>query len=339
LRKFDGKLDPDNFVFVVDDTDNPKSGKFIFQNGRWGSSKGTYAGQKIMLLAIVDLRSHVAIPIAYEILPKRRSKADPSAIDYVPQLVKSALDEGCPPLTVVADSWFDSVKLMDDLQLLGCPVVWEIKSNRKVKTNPGANVASKTLAEAFENKPRARTITSWDCNKIQRRKKVGKVIAEAHIQINKRPTPIKCIAVYNRRNSVSAFAYYASTDRSLSRARIWMLSRARWAIECIFRTVKQWLSFGRLSCKGENAAHLAVAMPFYIYALLRLEPPTFWGLEEVESPDRMLGKIQEKSFEKALDIMLSNPSHPRVQVLRQRRSVKNVNRKPVTGPAGRAKAA
>lgn len=339
LRKYGGNLDPENFVFIIDDTDNPKWGKFSFSCGRWKGSKGHYTGQKVMVLALVDLTTHVGIPIAYEILPKRLSKADPSAIDYVPELIKSALNAGYPKLTVVADSWFSSADLMAKIESLGCHFVVEIKSNRKVKTNPGANVAKVCLPDAFGKKERQRTVTSWDSKARQNGEKTGKVIAAAHLQINKRTKPLKCIAVYNRKNNLSAFAYYASTDRSMSRARIWMLSRARWAIECIFRTVKQWLSFGRLSCAGENAAHLAVAMPFYLYGLLRLEEPSFWGLEKLESVDRMLAKIQEGGFDKALEIMLNNPNHQRVKILRDRRCKENVNRKPCTKPAGRLKVA
>jgi len=334
LRKYGGVIDPKDFAFVIDDTDNPKSGKLIFQGGRWGSSKGIYIGQKVMLLALVNLKTHIAIPIAYEILPKRQSKDEPTAIDHVSSLVKTALDAGYPRLTVVADSWFDSVKLMSQLCTLGCHYICEIKSNRKVKANPSPNVSWISLPDLFSELPRTRVITKWDSKAIQQRKKAGKVIAEAFVQLNNRKTPVKVIAVYNRRNSVAPFAYYASTDRSISRARIWMLSRARWSIEFIFRTTKQWLSFGRLSCSGENAAHLAVAMPFYLYSLLRLEPPSFWGLNELESPDRMLAKIQEKGLEKTFDILLSNQNHPRLNSLRRRRCMENVNRKPCCKPAG-----
>ena len=117
LKKLKTIINLTDFIFVIDDTDNPKYGKFIFENGRWGSSKGKYLGQKIMVLAIVNLKTKVAILIAYKIIPKRLSKKDPSAIDYVKSLVKSALDAGYPKLTVVVDSWFDSVKLMEEIEV------------------------------------------------------------------------------------------------------------------------------------------------------------------------------------------------------------------------------
>lgn len=334
LRKYGGKIDPENFAFVIDDTGNPKSGFKIFRNGMWGGSQGTYKGQKIMLLALVDLRSHIAVPLAYEILPKRKDNTEPTAIDQAVTLLKSVLDAGYPNLDVIADSWFDSVALMEKVNTLGCNFICEIKSNRKVKNNPGVNVKAKSLPDIFKNVKRLRTVTSWDSLAIQKRKKRGKSIAELHLKLSNKKVAVKCIAAYNRRNNTKAFAYYVSTDQAMSRARIWMLSRARWSIECIFRTVKQCLSFGRLSCGGENAAHLAVGMPFYLYALLRLEPPEFWGLTEIEPPDRMLSKIAEQSLHKSMDIMLGNPEHPRLKILRTRRNINNVSRKPTSRPAG-----
>lgn len=339
LRKYGGKIDNKNFAFVIDDTGNPKSGLNIFGKGVWGGSQGTYNGQKILLLALVDLRSHIAIPLAYEILPKRKNKNAPTAMEQVVQLLKLVLEAGYPNLDVVADSWFDSVALMHDINALGCHFVCEIKSNRRVKSNPGKNVRTRSLADIFNEVKRVRTITSWDSQAIQKRKKKGKCIAELHLKLNNKKVAVKSIAVYNRRNSTNAFAYYASTNQAMSRARIWMLSRARWSIECIFRTVKQCLSFGRLSCGGESAAHLAVGMPFYLYALLQLEPPQFWGLTEKESPDRMLAKIAEQGLQKSMDIMLGNPEHPRLKILRTRRDVKNVSRKPTNKPAGERMAA
>ena len=339
LRSHGGAIDPQNFAFVIDDTSNPKSGKRIFNKGVWGGSQGLYSGQKIMLLSLVNLKTHASFPLTYMILPKRESKTDKSAIDHALELVKLALNEGYPKLTVIADSWFDSVKLMANLNEINCHFVVEIKSNRKVKSNPGVNVKPTTLQKAFEDVARIRTITDWDSLAIRRRKRGGKVISEIAVQLTNRTTPVKCIAVYNRKNSVSPFAYYVSTDRSISRARIWMLSRARWSIECIFRTLKQGLSFGRLSCIGEEAAHLAVAMPLYLYGRLRLEPPEFWGLTQLESPDRMLGKISAVSLQKSLDILIGNPNHDRVKTLRYRRSVDRANRKPYSRPAGEASAA
>ena len=210
----------------------------------------------------------------------------------------------------------------------------EIKSNRKVKTNPGVNMKFKNLYDTFLNLKRTRTITPWDCEKIRQRKKVGKCVSERVLWINKRKKPVKCIAVYNRRNSHKAFAYYVSTELLISGARMWMLSRARWAIECVFRTVKQCLSFGRLSCQGENASHLAVSMPLYLYGLLRLEKPEFWGLCKLESPDKMLAKIKHQGMEQSLNIIAGNPKHERLKIWCQRKTLVNTSKKPCTKPAG-----
>jgi len=186
LRGHKGIIDPNNFAFVIDDTGNPKSGKRIFNRGVWGGSQGLYMGQKIMLLALVNLKTHAAFPLTYMIMPKRNSKDEPTAIDHAAELVKQALNEGYPKLTVIADSWFDSVKLMEEINVMGCDFVVEIKSNRKVKTNPGINVKSTSLAQAFQNVKRFRTITEWDSPAIRGRKRAGKVASEITLQVSKR---------------------------------------------------------------------------------------------------------------------------------------------------------
>ena len=319
-----GKSDPKDLVYAIDDTANPKYGKNIFANSFWGSSSGVYQGQKVLVIAIVDLKRKVSVPISYAILNKQ-DMADLNSLDVGIELFRQLREQGLPTGIVVADSWFDSVSFAAQLKELGLFYVWQIKSNRLIKTNPSPNSPWKHLDEAFAKVTRYRTITPWDQLKIRKRQKKGKCIAEIHGQIKGRKSPIKTIAVYNRRNGASPYGCFASTDQSQSRARIWMISRSRWAIEVIFRTVKQNLSFGKLSCTGEEAAHLAVCLPFYLYTMLQAQKPETWGLKKIESIDLMIAKIKNKTFTNAMSNIIYRPESDQLKLLRNRRSAPNGN--------------
>ena len=119
------------------------------------------------------------------------------------------------------------------------------------------------------------------------------------LQLKKSNRVFKVISFYNNRRNKRGFAYYLSTDLSISGARMWMLSRARWSIECIFRTCKQNLSFGSLSCKSKNASNLAVEMPFYLYTSIALNPEDFGG-KKGEPIDVILSRIRSKCNERWL---------------------------------------
>lgn len=325
-------LNSSDWIYVLDDTSNPRYGDF-FRTGYWGSSAGVYRGQKVMVVALVNLRTKKSYPIDYALIPKRTGKRSPKMHRHARNLMDRVLRSGFPKLQVAADSWFDSAAFIRSLERLGLTFVFQLKSNRRVKTNPGPNCRWLKLVDAFREVQRKRTKTSWDSHRVKKGFKRGKAIAELHLIIKNRGKSLKVIGVYERRNSKKAFGYYASTDQSMSRARIWMISRARWSIEVIFRCCKQHLSFGQLSCKGKDAAHLAVAMPFFLYCKLSDMCPD--GL----SVDRYLATIRERSFQKTLDSVLHNPGSDRVQRLRIRRSPDRVHRKPVSSTCGKERRA
>ena len=56
LRKYKGELNPFDFVLAFDDTDNPKYSKLLSNVQSWRSSKGMYFGQKILVLALVNVK-------------------------------------------------------------------------------------------------------------------------------------------------------------------------------------------------------------------------------------------------------------------------------------------
>lgn len=197
-----------------------------------------------------------------------------------------------------------------------------------MKSNPGPKLPWKSLIDCFKPARRERVLTPWDNKKIRSRKKVRKTIATLYLQLRDCKRIFKSIAVYNRRNGAKAFAYYISTDRSLSGAKIWELSRARWAIECIFRTCKQNLSFGKLSCKGDKAANLAVELPLYLYASIVDNPEAFGGSSE-DSVDIILSRIREACIEDTIALAIGGQKVTPLESLRIRRDARRASRKPV----------
>ena len=254
-------------------------------------------------------------PIGYRIQEKDHEK---NGIDHAFDLVAEAVAAGFPPSIVVADTWFSSADLMERLETLGCEFICQIKSNRKVKTNPSPNVEWTSLTRAFEGVQRQRVLTEWDNQKIRSRKKRRKIIADRVLKIRGRKTPVKAVAAYNRRGAKAPFAIYISSSRTRSGAMIWLLARARWRIECVFRSCKQNFSFGNLSCSGREASHLAVEVPFFLYCLLNLEFAKF-GFTSSDSVDAMARQIRERITDQSIDKLIDNPMAPAVVELREKR--------------------
>ena len=258
LRHYGGKISAEDFCFAVDDTANPKYGKKIFRCGSWHSSGGLYFGQKILVLVLVDIKRSIALPLAYIVLPKKGDPAHKTAPKLAIDLLRFALAEGYPQLSVTTDSWFDSSQFIADIEGLGLQLIGELKANRKVKTSPGPDSKWVTLPQFFASKSRFKVNSRFDSKAVKEHKKVPKSAAQSRIFIRDRRSGLNGLAVYNRKNGIEAFAYYVSTDLSMSGSRIWEITRARWRIECLFRDLKQHLSFGRLPCGGEKAADFAV---------------------------------------------------------------------------------
>jgi hypothetical protein len=335
LRKYKGKMNPDDFCYAIDDTDNPKFGKNIYRIGNWHSSKGPYRGQKILVIVLVDINQNFAIPLSYAFIAKKGDPKYKSGIDLSFDLLKELVDAGFPKLKVAADSWFDSAALITKLKSIGLEWAGEIKGNRNIKSNPSPNSPWMKLPALFVKKDRVRLSSRFDNEKIRSGKKRGKCAAEATIMIKDYKSPLKCIAVYNKKNSTRAFAYYVTTDLSLSGAKIWEFSRARWKIECMFYDLKQNLSFGRLPCEGQAGADMAVCFPMFLYTSLRLDDPNDWGLEKKEGIGKMVDKIKEKMLTNSINQIIAKPNDKKVIQLGARRKISNVNKKPVNMVAER----
>ena len=311
------------FCYAVDDTANPKYGSNVFGSAPFCSSGGAYFGQKILVLVIVDLKTHEAFPISYAFLT---SKKDP---DHVPghhraiDLLEEALHNGFPPLPMACDSWFDSKEFIQAVKALGCEFAGELKATRYGRTNSNAGSTRKKLKLWFEKLKRVRLSQS---RHQKRQEKRGKAFSRRTLFITDLNIPLNVIAVYNRINGATPFAFYATTDLSMAGARLWKYSRARWAIEVLFRALKQSLGFGSLTAGGEGGAQMAVCIPLILLTSIRLDQKDIWGVESKESLGTTVMRHRELALSKTLDAIICNPNSARVERLRARR--KNPNKKP-----------
>ena len=322
LKKLEAR-DHGDFCFAVDDTANPKYGPTVFASASFGSSSGLYFGQKVLVLVVVDLRSHEAFPISYAFLSSKKDPHHVPAHERAQDLLASAIAEGFPPMPVAADSWFDSKEFIKAVNDLGCEFAGELKGNRLARTKAESGAPRSKLGQWFKNLMRQRlTQTRFQ----KRREKRGKAFSEKTLFINGLDLPLKIIAVYNRINGVTPFAFYATTDSSMSGAKLWRMSRARWAIEVMFRDLKQSLGFGRLTAGGEGGAHMAVCLPLILLTSIRLEADETWESQARETLGTIVKHQREGALTKSIETMIHNPGTARLERLQARR--KNPNRKP-----------
>lgn len=321
------------FCFAIDDTANPKYGN-CFSSFNFGSSAGKYFGQKILVLGIVDLRNHKIYPLQYCFLKGTKDPEHTPAHQLAIELLHLVVDFGFPPFPVTTDSWFDSKEFISSVHLLGCEFAGELKSNRTVKNNPGPRNPMIKLKLWFKGKVKSRLPQTRYQKRAEKR---GKAYSEDILYIKSLGRPLKIIAVYNQINGSKAFAYYATTNLTMTGAQLWKMSRARWAIEVLFRDLKQSLSFGRLTAGGEGGAHLSVCIPIILYSSIQADSMKVWANANKDTLGTLIKKLRETAFTKSLDHIISQPDGAKIKALKSRR--RNVNQKPTTKFCGDLKSA
>jgi hypothetical protein len=240
---------------------------------------------------------------------------------------------GFPPLPVAADSWFDSKEFIQEVKKMGCVFVGELKGNRLARPNVNSGTPRQKLTKWFEKIKRVRLSQT----KFQKRQeKRGKAFSGKTLFINDLALPLNVIAVYNRLNGKVPFAFYATTDSSMTGSKLWRYSRARWAIEVLFRDLKQSLGFGGLTAGGEGGAHMAVCIPLILLTSIRLDSKEIWNSEDRETLGTTVKRHREFALTKAIDTIIANPGSARIARLRARR--KNPNQKPTNSCGGKKSA-
>lgn len=330
LNHYDDELNPDDFVFAIDDTSNPRYGKTIFACQRWNTHSKGYFGQKILVLALVDTKRNIALPLGYRFLTNKLDPKFKPILDLAIDLVDECLDAGFPRLSVVTDSWFDSKQLMEAFSSRNLIFVTELKSTRKARTGAGYNVPYKPLSEHFHT-PCGEVYARPFAKRAKGRPALRFTEAKV-VQLKTYKSPIMVVGLYNKRSSRKAFGYFASTDRTMPGATVWKIYRARWSIEVLFRDLKQNLSFGTLPCGGENGSDLAVCMPFAILISLRLRPE-IWEIEAGYAVGKSIAAVKERVLGRSIELLGFESSKTLRGRVRSRRAAHRSDKKPVNNLA------
>ena len=211
LKKYKGQLNPKDFILALDDTDNPRYSKYLSHVQSWRSSKGMYYGQKVLVLALVNVNDGFCIPVDFKFcVPKKEQKKDgkDNALELAFEMIMKA-SSSFKGIYVVADSWFDCSNLAKKLDKRKIVFIWELKSTRKAKIQNDLFEKYFFLKELFCSLVRICVNSSKN-----------KWISESVIRLNSNKIIVKAIAAYNRKNGKDPFAFYASTDKSMPGERV-----------------------------------------------------------------------------------------------------------------------
>ena len=323
-----------NLRLVVDDTPNKKSGKKNYAVGRRVESKKKhYFGQKIMVIALVDVSKWVTYPLCYAFcLPKCAAgyrKDHEVALD----LIKEYLSEEWPKLPLVADSGFDCTEFIDALKQIGIDYFVEIKSNRRLRHCAAGHQPRLSPHKYFRPEIR-RSIRLEIAGKVRK----SKYIATRFGYLNDLRGPVKLCAVFNSLTEPEAFGYYLSTKLDATGEEIWYLSRVRWSIEVMFRDLKQNFAFGKLPGIGKASADLTVCAPFALLVQLRLEQVAKdnKGNSRLATVGTLVEHIREQSLLKSIHLISQSQNKNLTSRIKARRSLSRIHQKPVNAIAGAA---
>jgi len=96
------------------------------------------------------------------------------------------------------------------------------------------------------------------------------------------------------------------------------MSRARWHIEEMFRTLKQSLGFLRLPVRGEKPCHATICVPFALLASLQHEPHP-WGGDRTMAVGQIVRQFRQPSMWKTFEIMATGEKRMSILMLKTRR--------------------
>lgn len=324
--------DPERFCFVVDDTLVERFGPKIHAIGHHvhHGKNGVTRGQRVLVLALVDIQRGVALPLAFALCRNKKDEGYKPLHDLCFELVEEVVAAGFPPLVTVADSGFDSMPLMKRFHEKGWSFAVEVRSNRKAKLNPSPRARWLPLRDALHKE----TKVSVKLGKTSHRKKARKTkyVASRFVQLNGRSAPASACAVYNRPSDAQPFAFYVSNNLSICGERLWQLSRARWHIEEMFRALKQTFSFLAVPTQGEGGTMAAICLPMLLLVEIHAEPSA-WGGSEHDAVGTIVGRIRSKLLWDTVDELSAGSKRPSICTLRARRPNKDHRQKPVNPTA------
>ena len=327
--------DPGRYQFAIDDTLIPHSGKNMWGVYNWydHTKNCTTKGHKLLVIGVVDKKRKLFIPIIWEILHRDLSKEiEPTsevsichekAWQVGLRLLDEVLKEGFPKLVFSADSWFFGKEFCDALEFREINYVIEVRSNLIVKKS-GNSHPLVSLSAFFAEKLR-RVI--YFNNK-------SKFVCERTITIAEFESPLKIIAVANKRNiDDDVFGYYACNQLTWDASKIWGYSRGRWSIEVQFRELKQLFALGGAAVQSKQSVVTVVAISMIALTVIRLQQ-----LANADSNKNQYARpISAGNIVRDLEFISANRSisklamHPKTRTIAKfklRYNQKNLNTKP-----------
>ena len=333
---------PRDWAFFFDTTANPKRVEGLSGRGRWATSNHhVFDGRNLAVLAVVNKRTGVAIPIAWA--PCIKEKDDKvngkTAWELVLELLDVAVESRFPKLEVGGDSWFDGLPFLRALELRGFTFNIELKSSRTAKSNVGPKVRWKPLAAQLEGEKkdavRAGTRESaLEISGLQGMKYVAQKIlwirTSQKDESGKYPEMrVQVTAVYNHAAEKRPFAFYATNSLTKSGVWQWQMARWRWNIEVLFRDLKQNLAWGKLAIESHIGCDAFTVFPFLIVAYLRLDIDP----DGKRTVGEMLAESKQASLLRSIEFILSNPKHGLYEKFKARMNPLRACKKPIDSVA------
>lgn len=324
---------PSRYILALDDTIVEKTGKCIWGCYWWFDhcKNATVYGQKILYLGIIDTYTDQFVPLCWEVLHRDLDGSDngsehETGIDVAKKLLKRLLRLGFPKLPIVFDSWFCSSEFMEYLDEKNISFVSEIKNNRKV-TKIRNQIVEISIKDLLRDSPRSKIMynekTKWASSSIVNLK--GCLIK------------LKTVLVANNKGlKHDAFAYYVSNRTNWDAAKIWRLSRKRWAIEVQFRELKQLFTLCEAPVRSKQAVEIHLSMSAIALSVIRCQQLAIPDASKNQHarPVPALAIVQRIKIE-ALSSCISNLAYGEQSILRlkvkKKLQLKNYRKKPLVG--------
>jgi len=291
------KKSPDDWIFIIDNTDNPNRTDNLIDGGKWATSnKQIYEGRNYVFLIAFNKKSKESCIIDFEcckkINPEYKNDEDKAWGIALTLLEKIKSKLHLNTLTVVMDSWFDISKFHELLEKKGIKYVIDTKKSRNVfieKDN--GEIEKRKITDPIDRKKNGvksgkygvvsedrslkgmkfcvmekNILIKRDVKLMKKEISMSQNSLIENINVNlKKYIKLNIVQVYNHSNENSPFAIYITNINDPIDIEIFCISRMRWNIEVIFKNLKQNFMFNKSQLKSNEGADFKVYFSAILY--------------------------------------------------------------------------
>ena len=261
------KLDPERYLYAVDDTFLEHYGKNIWGTYWWNDhGKKAIFGHKLLVVGLVDRKHKVLIPLIWNVLHREdnngNEKQHEKSWEVALRLLQELDKNGYEKFPIVADSAFCCEEFFSLLSKMDYKICAEFKCNR---------IAVKHIFRRFHM--RLDVFFRTRSRKTIYYNKKPKLASEAILWLkDAKERPYKVCAVANKTSrDKEPFAYYGTNQLAWDATKIWGLSRDRWAIEVQFRDLKQFFTLGEAAVRSKEAVETTISLSAIALTVIRLQ--------------------------------------------------------------------